>query len=187
MIKLVFCLRRKPGTTRQEFQRYWREQHATLVAERAEVLGIRRYVQDHTADLDALHEALQARNGGSPVPYDGVAELWFDSTDAFESGDPARIQAVTDLLEWWIARLVRAGACGDTPGRGSTDETTGDVVPGEGWAELAARLAPERNLDRWAELWEKTSGLIRRAESARLDRKQVLLNAFLALESTARA
>ena len=61
------------------------------------------------------------------------------------------------------------------------------MVPGEGWTELAARLAPERNPDRWAELWEKTSGLIRRAESARLDRKQVLLNAFLALESTARA
>jgi uncharacterized protein (TIGR02118 family) len=99
MIKLVFCLRRKPGTTREEFQRYWREQHATLVAERAEVLGIRRYVQVHTADLDALHEALRARNGGSPEPYDGVAELWFDSTDAFESGDPARIEAVTELLD----------------------------------------------------------------------------------------
>jgi DNA polymerase-3 subunit delta' len=96
-------------------------------------------------------------------------------------------RAVTDLLEWWIARLVRAGARRDIPGQGSAVETMGDVVPGEGWAELAARLAPERNLDRWAELWQKTSGLIRRAESARLDRKQVLLNAFLALESTARA
>lgn len=99
MIKLVFCLRRNPGMTREEFQRYWREEHAALVAERAEVLGITRYVQAHTADLDGLHEALQARNGGSPEPYDGVAELWFDSTDAFGSGDPARVQAVAELLE----------------------------------------------------------------------------------------
>ena len=99
MIKLVFCLRRRSGMSREEFQRYWREEHALLVAERAEILGIKRYVQLHTCDLDGLHEALQARNGGSPEPYDGVAELWFDSTDAFESGDPARIQAVGELLE----------------------------------------------------------------------------------------
>ena len=99
MIKLVFCLRRKPGTTRAEFQRYWRDDHAQLVAERAEVLGIRRYVQVHTSDEDALHEALQARNDGSPEPYDGVAELWFDSLDAFNSGDSGRLQAVSDLLD----------------------------------------------------------------------------------------
>ncbi|MDX2378369.1 MAG: EthD domain-containing protein [Acidimicrobiia bacterium] len=99
MIKLVFCLRRKPGMTREEFQRYWRDQHAPLVAERAEVLGIKRYVQVHTADLPDVHEALQARNGGSPEPFDGVAELWFDSTEVFASGDPARVQAVTDLLD----------------------------------------------------------------------------------------
>jgi hypothetical protein len=28
MIKLVFTLRRREGITREEFQRYWREQHA---------------------------------------------------------------------------------------------------------------------------------------------------------------
>lgn len=100
-------------------------------------------------------------------------------------------QAVTELLDWWIARLVRTGAALDIPGpvsaSASAADAAGDVVLGEGWAELAARLAPERDLDSWAELWEKTTGLIRRAESARLDRKQVLLNTFLALESTARA
>ena len=99
MIKLVFCLRRKPGLSREEFQRYWRGEHAQLVAERADTLGIRRYVQVHTADQPGLHEALQARNSGSPEPYDGVAELWFDSLDAFEAGDQDRQRAVAELLD----------------------------------------------------------------------------------------
>jgi uncharacterized protein (TIGR02118 family) len=97
MIKLTFCLRRTPGMSREDFQRYWREEHAALVKERAEALGVRRYVQVHTSDLPELHEALRARNGGSPEPYDGVAELWFDSLDAFGSDDAAQ-RAGAELL-----------------------------------------------------------------------------------------
>lgn len=81
-----------------EFQRYWRDTHAPLVAERAETLGIRRYVQVHTSDLPDLHAGLQGRNGGSPEPFDGVAELWFDSLDSMGSDDPAVVQAGADLL-----------------------------------------------------------------------------------------
>jgi uncharacterized protein (TIGR02118 family) len=99
MIKLTYCLRRKPGMSLDEFQRYWRETHAPLVAERAETLGIRRYVQVHTADLPDVHAILQGRNGGSPEPFDGVAELWYDSLDAMASDDPAVALAAADLLE----------------------------------------------------------------------------------------
>lgn len=98
MIKLTFCLRRKPDLTLDEFQTYWRETHGPLVAERAEVLGIRRYVQVHTADAAGLHAALRNRNGGSPPPYDGVAELWFDSLDSFASSDPDAQRAAGELL-----------------------------------------------------------------------------------------
>ena len=42
MIKLVFCLRRLPHLSREEFQRYWREQHAPLVARHAETLRLAR-------------------------------------------------------------------------------------------------------------------------------------------------
>jgi uncharacterized protein (TIGR02118 family) len=83
----------------EEFQTYWRETHAPLVAERAETLGIRRYVQDHTSDLPDVHALLQGRNGGSPEPFDGVAELWFDSLDTMGRDDPAVAQANADLLE----------------------------------------------------------------------------------------
>ena len=41
MVKLTFTLRRLPHLSREEFQRYWREQHAPLVEKHREVLGIR--------------------------------------------------------------------------------------------------------------------------------------------------
>jgi len=80
MIKLVFMIRRREGMTREEFQRYWREEHAELVKRHAKVLGIRRYVQTHARDTD-LDDALARSRGCEPRQYDGVAELWWDSID----------------------------------------------------------------------------------------------------------
>jgi uncharacterized protein (TIGR02118 family) len=80
MIKLVFMVRRREGITREEFQRYWREEHAELVKRHADVLGIRRYVQTHARDTD-LDDALARSRGSEPRRYDGVAELWWDSID----------------------------------------------------------------------------------------------------------
>ena len=84
MIKLVFALRRRQDLSRDEFQRYWRERHAPLVREHADTLGIRRYVQTHTLP-DGVHAALRMSRG-APEPYDGVAELWFDSLEALANG-----------------------------------------------------------------------------------------------------
>jgi uncharacterized protein (TIGR02118 family) len=90
MIKLVFSLRRREDMTRQEFQRYWREQHAPLVKRHADALRIRRYVQVHARDTD-LDEAISGPRGSAPRFYDGVAELWWDSLEdlvtAFSSDD----------------------------------------------------------------------------------------------------
>jgi uncharacterized protein (TIGR02118 family) len=80
MIKLVFMLRRRDGITREEFQRYWKEEHAELVKRHAELLRIRRYVQTHARDTD-LDDALAGSRGSEPRQYDGVAELWWDSID----------------------------------------------------------------------------------------------------------
>jgi uncharacterized protein (TIGR02118 family) len=77
MIKMIYCLRRQPHLSRAQFQDYWLNQHGPLVAGHAEVLRIRRYVQVHTSG-DAINDALAQRRG-SPEPYDGVAEIWFDS------------------------------------------------------------------------------------------------------------
>lgn len=84
MIKLTYCLHRLPSLTREEFQHYWRTNHAPLVLAAREALGIRRYIQQHTVDSSIG----AANNEGRGIPYgdgedfDGVAELWFDSEDA---------------------------------------------------------------------------------------------------------
>jgi hypothetical protein len=58
-----------------------------------------RYVQVHTAH-DELNEALRASRGG-PEPYDGVAELWFESAEAIARGldNEAGRRAAAELLE----------------------------------------------------------------------------------------
>ena len=80
MVKLVFCLHRRPDMDEDEFHRYWSEVHGPLAASFAPQLGIRRYVQVHTTP-GPLGEAIAAGRG-APEHYDGVAELWFDSWDA---------------------------------------------------------------------------------------------------------
>jgi uncharacterized protein (TIGR02118 family) len=100
MMKLVFCLRRLPHLSREEFQRYWREQHAPLVARNADALRIRRYVQLHTRD-DEVNAALRLSRGG-PEEYDGVAELWWRDRDdllaatASEAGQRASLELLED-------------------------------------------------------------------------------------------
>lgn len=97
MIKLTFCLTRLPHLTREAFQHYWLNTHGPLVRDRAEILGIRRYVQTHTLP-DAAFAALTASRGSVPA-YDGVAELWWDSLEAMARGDEAARQAAAELLE----------------------------------------------------------------------------------------
>jgi uncharacterized protein (TIGR02118 family) len=80
MVKLVFCVKRLPHLSRDDFQKYWRDRHGPLVREAAPALAIRRYVQTHTA-ATPLNERLRAGRG-APEEYDGVAELWFDSIEA---------------------------------------------------------------------------------------------------------
>ena len=100
MIKLTFCLRRKSHLSREEFQAYWRDTHAPLVKERARAIGALRYLQLHTAH-DELNAGLRASRGG-PEPFDGVAELWFESADsvrdalATEEGQRAALALLED-------------------------------------------------------------------------------------------
>ena len=78
MIKLVFCLRRLPTLSVNAFQRYWLDNHAELVRQHAAALRIRRYTQSHTVADTRLSPVIESR-GGRNDPYDGVAELWWDS------------------------------------------------------------------------------------------------------------
>ena len=73
MIKLVYCITRRPGMTLEEFSHYWRDVHGPIGRR---IPGLRRLVQSHrlpdSADI------------ASPN-FDGVAELWFDDMAALEA------------------------------------------------------------------------------------------------------
>jgi uncharacterized protein (TIGR02118 family) len=98
LIKLVFNIRRREGMTRDEFQRYWRNEHARLVEAQADVLRIRRYVQTHARET-AADEALAAARGSEPGYYDGVAELWWDSVeDLLEASSSEEGQVAANAL-----------------------------------------------------------------------------------------
>lgn len=78
MVKLIVCAKRKPGRkpgmTHEEFDRYWRESHGPLVRSVSEFIRhVHKYVQCHIVSNSAPL--------GASSPYDGVAELWFDSLD----------------------------------------------------------------------------------------------------------
>jgi len=79
----------------------------------------------------------------------------------------------TDLFRQWLARLVRIGATG-----AETDE----VLPGEGQRMLA--LAIRRPLDHWVQLFDGLTRLFERTEAVNLDRRQVLIDAFLQVQAT---
>lgn len=88
----------------------------------------------------------------------------------------ASYTALAELVAWWLRRLIGIAGGAAAP--------AAEFAPGEA-AQLAA-LAARHGLDRWLDLWEKITRLFARADGNGLDRKQVLIGAFLALQSAAR-
>lgn len=91
IVKLIFCLTRKPHLTREQFQDYWLNTHAPKVKSVCGVIGMIRYVQSHTIE-NAMSGALRKSRGGN-APYDGIMEGWIET----ETGD--RNRGTEDYLE----------------------------------------------------------------------------------------
>jgi uncharacterized protein (TIGR02118 family) len=97
MIRLVTLLKRKPGTTHEEFLEHWRERHGPLIAASTAANYVRRYEQ-HPA-------AWPAAGSGAPEPeYDGVTMQWFDSLGDFyahmrEPDFPAMMEDIDRFLD----------------------------------------------------------------------------------------
>ncbi len=111
MIKLAFAIRRREDVAEEEFHRYWREEHGALVKSVAETLRIRRYVQSHRVPT-VVDEALAAPRGITAAPYDGLAELWWDSAEDIVAATSTEegLAAATALLED-EARFIDLPAC----------------------------------------------------------------------------
>ncbi|HYX02427.1 MAG TPA: EthD domain-containing protein [Reyranella sp.] len=99
MLKLTFCLRRLPSLSLAEFQDYWLNKHGPLVRRLQPALGMVRYVQVHRLDGDLADGMRRVRD--APEPYDGVAELWWESEEAFRAArkNPQAREAGRLLLE----------------------------------------------------------------------------------------
>jgi hypothetical protein len=98
-MKVIYCLKRLPSLTSDQFLKYWLEVHGPLVRANQRALRIERYIQVHTGHGPFL-ERLRAFRG-SPEPYDGVAEIWYESREALETlgRDPAARAASRLLYE----------------------------------------------------------------------------------------
>ena len=84
MIKLSFSVRRLESVPEEEFHRYWRDEHGPLVRSVKDDIGVIRYVQTHTI-ASPLNDAFRVSRG-TLEPFDGVAELWWDSIESLIAG-----------------------------------------------------------------------------------------------------
>ena len=76
-------MHRKPSLTVEEFQKHWSSVHVSLVEKNQKTLRIVRYVQLYT-DYGPMTDRLR-RFRGTPAPFDGMAEIWYESLEALES------------------------------------------------------------------------------------------------------
>jgi len=97
MVKLVAFFKRLPGISVEAFQDHWRTTHAELVIRQK---GLRRYVQNHT---------LLSGYRSSEPDYDGVAEAWFDDTQAMRDLAPSAEFAAVKADE---ANFINAATMG---------------------------------------------------------------------------
>jgi len=71
-VKLIALLKARPGMSRAEFERYWIEEHAPLNLKFKNLKGYR------------VNIALEDYQDEEDLPYDGTAELWWDSIEEME-------------------------------------------------------------------------------------------------------
>jgi len=72
MIKLFALMPRRPDLSPERFREHWRHTHAGHVKR---ISTVRGYVQSYP---------VEALAGVSTLPYDGIAEIWYEDRDAAE-------------------------------------------------------------------------------------------------------
>lgn len=100
MIDVVLCIKRRQDVEPEEFHRYWREEHASLVRKHAATIGAVGYVQHHTMQT-GLEGFVQDGRGCPSDVYDGIAVVSFESLDdmASKGAQPEAMAAAEELAE----------------------------------------------------------------------------------------
>ncbi len=83
-VKLSVVIKRREGMTFEEFDHYWNHIHGAIVTGVPEFTRhVRRYVQSHwVAGYTGAGDASKLTSQWQRAPFDGIAELWFDSIAA---------------------------------------------------------------------------------------------------------
>ncbi|NQU61183.1 MAG: DNA polymerase III subunit delta' [Rhodospirillales bacterium] len=164
---------------------------------------VQTLIQAHLPELDAGGDALALAHlaDGSPgralaLAQEGGLEIYRDMTGLLETmpkldvaalhafgsklgraGTEEKFRTAGGLLRWWLARLIVVAAGGS------------EAIPRFTASEeaLMGRLGAAAGLDRWLEVWEKINHLLTKTDHVHLDRKQVVLNVFLAIENAVRS
>jgi len=76
MIKTIALAYRKPGMTREEFNKYWLEKHAPLAARM--MPNVKKYVQNHFLEIP-----------GQEMEGDGLVETWYDDVKSWQESRDA--------------------------------------------------------------------------------------------------
>ena len=91
------------------------------------------------------------------------------------AGAEESFRTLAGLVDRWLAGMLLNQARGTA---------ALEIVNGE--SETAQRLWARGGLANWLEVWEKVTRLFSQADRANLDRKQVVISAFIMLEAAAR-
>lgn len=122
----------------------------------------------------ALYEELQ--NLLSTLPRLDVESLHKLGDKMARAGADDAFRTLGDLLSWWLGCLISGAARGKTSGLGLNDRDDAIML----------RVAEATPVTGLMDVWEKIGPMFGQAQAGNLDRKQVLLNSFLALEGAMR-
>ncbi len=92
--KFTWVGRRLPHLSQEEFQNHYLRNHAPLVKENAETLGVYEYTQIHLID-DPLNDALRKSRGTAAPFYVHAQFIW----DFAQMGYPSRVRACRKIMQ----------------------------------------------------------------------------------------
>ena len=121
------------------------------------------------ADEGGIELFREVRDLIGKLPRLDLAELHRLGDKAVRDNTGDTLKSLGEMIDWLVLRLTRSAA--------RIEQGAGAGLPQQSAASL----------DRWIEVWDKTRRLFGEAEGLNLDRKQVVLETFLAMEEAARS
>ncbi|MGE4429701.1 MAG: EthD domain-containing protein [Sphingobium sp.] len=123
MFKAIVMIKRKPGTSHEDFVKYYEEFHSVLGA--SKVPNLKKYIRHHIEPYGDGTYTLE-----TDAPYDVITEIWFDDEEDFNQGmaylsDPA---AAAEIAQDELKFMDRASIRFYTMKNYETDLATGKSV-----------------------------------------------------------